>query len=340
MSATEIDRRSFIRMVGVGGVGLVVAPSILAACGGDDESGGEAAAFNVQLGWIANVENAGEFVAAERGYYTDENLDVTITPGGPGALIEPTVVSGQALIGLTNADFAASANQEGAKLRIVGTTLQKNPSSVMSLADNPIRTPKDLEGKRLGLQQAGEIVYEAFFQIAGVDSSKVEIVPVQFDPGPLVGGEVDAFASFQTNQPVALAAQGIETVTFLLADHGYNLFADAFVVTEATLADDAARDSVVRWLRATQRGWVDAIADPAAAAKIVVEGPGADLGLSIDTQTTTLQEFVPLIQTADTDSNGLFWMTDDGIALNVETMKSVGIDTDSNLFTNELLSEI
>ena len=88
-------------------------------------------------------------------------------------------------------------------------------------------------------------IYEAFFLKAGVDASQVTIVPVQFDPAPLVAGEVDAFASFQTNQPIALAAEGIETVTWLLADYGYNLYADAFFVTEDTLADPEARDTVV-----------------------------------------------------------------------------------------------
>ena len=71
-------------------------------------------------------------------------------------------------------------------------------------------------------------------------------------------------------EPIALAAEGIETVSWLLADYGYNLFADAFFVTEETLADEVARDTVVRFLRATRRGWEDALADPAAAAQIAL----------------------------------------------------------------------
>ncbi len=211
--------------------------------------------LNVQLGWLATVENAGEFVAANKGFYADEGLNPTLTPGGPGAILEPTVVSGAALIGLSSADTIALANAEGAGLKIVGVTLQQNPSAVMSLASNPVPDAKSLEGKRLGLQQTGDAIYQAFFIKAGVDASQVTIVPVQFDPAPLVAGEVDAFASFLVNQPIALDAEGIETVTWLLADYGYNLYADAFFVTEDTLADEAARDTVVRFLRATRRGW-------------------------------------------------------------------------------------
>lgn len=347
-SQTPLDRRRFLSLSVLGGASLIGGPALLSACGGSSGSGGSSASgggaqarsLNVQLGWIANVENAGEFVADEKGYYEDEELSVMLTPGGPGAILEPTVASGAALVGLSSADTIAQANAEGAGLKIVGVTLQKNPSAVMSLASNPIRTPKDLEGKKLGLQQSADLIYDAFFLKAGVDSSLVTRIPVQFDPAPLVAGEVDAFASFQTNQPIALASQGVETVTFLLADSGYNLFADAFFVTEDTLADDDARETVIRFLRATRRGWEDSLADPGAAAKIVVDTFGAELELDLEGQTATMEAFVPLIQTPDIADKGLFWMTDEAIAANVETMNSVGNEADESLFTNELLEAL
>lgn len=344
------DRRRFLRLTALGGAGMLAGPTLLAACGSDGGSssgsgsggsaGGDLRSLTVQLGWIANVENAGEFLADEKGYYEEEGLAATLTPGGPGAILEPTVASGAALIGLSSADTIAQANAQGAGLKIVGVTLQKNPSAVMSLASNPIPTAKDLEGKKLGLQQTADLIYDAFFQKAGVDSSQVTRIPVQFDPAPLVSGEVDAFASFQTNQPIALAAQGIETVTFLLADYGYNLFADAFFVTEDTLADEDTRETVIRFLRATRRGWEDALADPADAAGVVVDSFGADLDLDVEGQTATLEAFIPLIQPPDIEEFGLFWMTEEAIAANVETMNSVDITADNSLFTNELLEEL
>jgi ABC-type nitrate/sulfonate/bicarbonate transport system substrate-binding protein len=341
-----IDRRRLLRMSALGGAGLIVGPTLANAFGvqrvvaASTTEPGAARTFNVQLGWLANVENAGEFVAASKGYYAEEGIDPTLTPGGPGAIIEPTVVSGAALIGLDSAETIARANAEGARLKIVGTTLQQNPSAVMSLASNPVPDPQSLEGKKLGLQQVGETTYDAFFRKAGVDASRVTIVPVQFDPAPLVAGEVDAFASFLNNQPIALAAEGIETVTWLLADYGFNTYADAFIVTEDTLADPEARDNVVRFLRATRRGWEDALADPAGAAQIVVDEYGADLDLDLEQQTAQMEAFVPMIQTDEIADFGLFWMTDEGIATNVETLQSVDIEVDETLFTNELLEEL
>src|SRR4029450_3594860 len=107
--------------------------------------------------------------------------------------------------------------------------VQTHPSAVMSLAKNPIRTPKDLVGKKLGLQQTSYATYNAFFKANGIAPKSLTHAPVQYAPAPLVAGDVDAFASFQTNQPIALALKGIKTVTFLLADYGYNTCADEFV---------------------------------------------------------------------------------------------------------------
>src|SRR5947209_7446097 len=68
---------------------------------------------NFQLGWIANVENMGEFVADSKGYYADAGLDITLTPGGPAVSVEPLVVAGTALVGLSQPDIVARANANG-----------------------------------------------------------------------------------------------------------------------------------------------------------------------------------------------------------------------------------
>jgi len=294
-----------------------------------------------QLGWIANVENSGEFMADSKGYYKDEGLDLTITPGGPAVSVEPLVVSGKALVGLSQPDFVARARAEGGKLKVIAATFQKNPAAVMSLASAPIATPQDLAGKKLGIQQQGVPIYDAFFTSIGMDPKTVTYVPVEFDPAPLVTGDVDAFVSFQTNQPIQLKTQGIDTVTFLLADFGFNLFSDSLFVTEDTLADPDARATVVKILRGTIKGWQDAIADPAGSAKLVVENYGKSLGLDEAAQTLTAEAQVPLIQTDETNANGLLSMSQRGIDENITTLKNSGIDvTAEEIFDTSLLEEI
>jgi ABC-type nitrate/sulfonate/bicarbonate transport system substrate-binding protein len=300
---------------------------------------GTAAAL--QMGWIANVENAGEFVAAEKGYYAAEGVDLELLPGGPGVSVEPLVVAGNALVGLSQPDNVARAREQGGLLKVVAATFQRNPAAVMSLASNPIPTPQDLVGKKLGIQQSGVPIYDAFFTSIDIDPKSITYVPVQFDPAPLVAGEVDAFFSLQTNQPIQLALQDIETVTFLLADFGFNLFTDAFIVTEEALADPARRAAIVAITRATMQGWQDAIADPESAAKLVVEKYGQSLNLELEAQVLTLQEQIPLIETEETKAAGLGTMSEAGIAQNIETLARSGIEaTAEEVFDTSILAEV
>ncbi len=333
---TSISRRTIVK----GAVGTVGGLAV-ARAGFNPRALAQDTKASLQMGWIANVENAGEFVAAENGYYTAEGIDLELTPGGPGISVEPLVVSGKALIGLSQPDNVARARAQGGKLKVVATTFQRNPAAIMSLASAPIKTPQELVGKKLGIQQSGVPIYDAFFTGIGIDPKSITYVPVQFDPAPLVSGDVDAFVSFQTNQPIQLKTEGIDTVTFLLADYGFNLFTDSFIVTEDSLADPEKRATIVKILKATFKGWQDAIADPETAAKLVVDKYGKSLNLELEPQTLTLQAQIPLIETDETKKNGLGTMSEADIETNIETLKKSKIDaTAEDLFDTSLLAEI
>lgn len=294
----------------------------------------------LQLGWLANVENMGPYVAQDLGDYTRAGVQVNIVPGGPSVTSEPLVVSGKAFTALDSVDTIARARLQGAPLKVVAVTLQKNPSAVMSLASKPIRNPHELIGKRLGIQQSGVEIYNAFFQMNGINPKKVTYVPVQFDPAPLVDGKVDAFASFQTSQPVELALQGVKTVTFLLSDFGYNIWGDSYYVTEATLKDKKSRTELVELLRGSIAGWKKACADPAFAAKVVTDKFGKSLGLTLKSQELTAKYFVPLIETPWTRAHGLLSMSPEGIDQNMRTMRAEKIHIAAKeLFDTSVIEE-
>jgi ABC-type nitrate/sulfonate/bicarbonate transport system substrate-binding protein len=251
------------------------------------------------------------------------------------------VTSGKALVGLMPADLAARARADGQPLKIVGTTFQRNPLAVMSLATDSIETPMELVGKRLGVPDADRPIAEAFFRVLGIDPGSVNLTRVQFNPTPLVENKVDAFLSFVTNQPIQLAVQGIDTVTFLLADYGFNTFTDTFVVTEQTLADPAAREKVVKILRATSRGWRTAIDDTEAATERVVDWYGREYQLDLESQLLTARSQIALIETGDTRANGLLTMSDAAIAVNIETLGHAGVAIAADaLFDPSLLAEV
>lgn len=333
---------------------LVAAGLVLAACGSDDDaaeasadgSGAAAAAdhgdITVQLSWIKNAEFAGEFFADANGYYDEAGFGEVTLNAGPGAT-ESIVLAGGADFGLTNAVTVGQViAEEEAPLKIVGTTYQKNPFTILSLADGgDIATPADLVGKRIGVQAGGnETLFDALLAANDIDPADVEKVPVEYDPSPLVNGDVDGFLAYITNESITVESAGNEVTNLLFADNGLPFVAESIIATEETIAERP--DMVKAFLEAEIRGWQDALADPEEGARLAVEEYGADLDLDLEkeiAQATTQNDL--LIVTEETEANGIFTISDELVQQNIDTLATAGIDvTAEQLFDLSLLTEL
>ena len=333
-------------MLTVGGLAVAGSLSeVLAACGSSNSSSAAGSAatpadVGVQLSWIKNVEFAGSYIADTKGYYRSSGVNVNLIAGGPTASIEPTVVSGKALVGINTPDSTAAAVDQGAPLKIIASMYQKSPFAMMSLASAPIKTPQDLYGKKIGVQAANEPIWATFLKANNLDPSKITKVPVQFDPTPLAQKQVDGWVSYVTNEPNLLKVKGVDTFTFLFNDYHYPVFTNTYFVTEQTLADKAARANVVNFLRADIRGWQDSLKDPKLGAQLTIDNYGKNLGLDVPEQTLESQAANQLIESSDTIAHGLFWMTDERIADTVKTVALGGTQITPALFTREILEEV
>lgn len=273
----------------------------------------------------------------KKGYWSDLGLNVSLTQGGPNAPVEPPVVTGQALIGVSAADYTAAAVAEGAPFKIIAVAMQKNPFAIASLPANPVNTPADLVGKKIGMAVANTPVLQALCALNDVDSDQFEIVPTQYDPAPLVSGQVDCLLCWDTDLPVAMTIQGVENITMLMADHGYALHSQTYIATMDSIAN--RRADLVAMLKGEVMGWNDYKADPAAAAALTVD-MFPDAGLDLLTQMLQAQRQVPLMFSELTASYGFGWFTDETVARNIETLALLGRDVSADLWDRSLLEEI
>lgn len=317
----------------------------LAACASGDDAPAEGEGLGdltVQLSWIKNAEFAGEFMADSKGYYTDAGFGEVTLNAGPGAT-ENLVASGKADFGLTNAVTAGQVvANEDAPIKIVGTTFQKNPFTILSLKDGAdIATIEDLKGKKIGVQDGGNgLLFSALLAANGLTEDDVEIVPVQYDPQPLVNGEVDGFLAYVTNESIIVEAQGEEVTNLLFADNGLPFVAESIIATDETIAE---RPEVVKaFLEAEIKGWTDACTDLEGGAKLAVDEYGADQDLDLDKeiQQNTVQ-CEELINSDETAENGLFTISDELLAQNMATFEAAGIDAaQEDVFDLSLLEEL
>jgi ABC-type nitrate/sulfonate/bicarbonate transport system substrate-binding protein len=348
-SGRTLDRRAFLRggmTVAGGALALGVAPSLLAACSKSSTTGtaspsatagSKVSALTYQLSWLETSEFGGTYLALDRGYYKANRLDVSILPGGPNVTVAPVVASAKADIGSDNADSVARARLNGAPLKIIGARFQKNPFCIMSRADKPLTSPQQMVGKKIGVAQANQTAFDLLCKINNIDESKINVVPVQFDPTPVATGEVDGQIVFVINEPGQLKTKGVDTTNFLLADFGYNIFADVYSATDDTIAKKP--EVLAEFLRAERKGWADDLADPTVGANASLNNYGKSLGNNAQQQLIESQALSGLMVTPTTTAKGLFYMDPADIAKNIATLKTAGIDISaSDLFTDKILA--
>jgi ABC-type nitrate/sulfonate/bicarbonate transport system substrate-binding protein len=358
--SNQLDRRGFIRvgagLAGAGGLAVVLdacssssksSSSSLASTGTTVASGpttvaapGSMGTASIQLSWIENDEFSGEYLADSRGYYTQQGFSsVSLISGGPNVTQDAVVASGKAFIGISSPDITAAAINQGADLVVVGAQYQKNPFAIMSLATSPIHNPQEMIGKKIGVQSTNEAVWNAFLKANNIDASKIDEVPVEFDPTPLTTHTVDGWFSFITNEPNLLKVKGFDTYTFLLNDYNYPLVSETFMVQHSALTTN--REKLKAFLRAEIMGWHDSLADPAAGPHLAVTKYGKSLGLDEAEQTLESMAQNQLILTPDSAANGIFTITPAAIAASVKTIGLGGTTiAASKLFDTSVIDEV
>ena len=291
----------------------------------------------LQLSWLHSVQFAGSYIALRNGWWRDAGLEVSLLQGGPNAPVEPPVVAGNALVGISAADYTAAAVAQGAPFKIIGVAMQKNPFVIASLPENPIDTPADLPGKRIGMAVANTPVLQALCRLNDVDFDAVQIVPTQYSAQPLLAGEVDGLLCWETDLPVAMAIQGITAQTMLMADHGYALHSQTYIATTDSLAN--RRKDLVALMAGEIRGWETYRTDTDAAADLTV-AMFPDAGLDAAAQRLQAERQVPLMFSALTDAQGFGWWSDDSVGANIRTLSLLGRTVTPDLWDRSILEEV
>ncbi len=338
------------------GAVLAAATIVLAACGSDDSddsgsgggsgSGADASfgSVKVQLSWIKNSEFAGEFLADDKGYYKEAGFDGVDLLAGPVAQ-EEIVATGKAEFGLSNAvSTAAAVANSKFPLKIVGATYQKNPFSILSLADKGnITTPQDLCGKKIGVQDPNLSLFKALLAANGIDEKCLTIVPNSFDVSPLEDKKIDGLVAYLTNESLLVKGHGFNTVDLPFADNGLPFVAETVITTDDIIKKKP--EMVKAFLKAEIEGWKDACSgDYKAGAELAVDKYGKDIDPPLEIAKEVeqnKQQCEALVNSDETKTNGLFTISPDLIKDNIASIKAAGIDISADdLFDTSLIDDV
>ena len=254
------------------------------------------------LDWKFEGPAAPYFVAVDKGYFSDAGLSVEVSPGKGSLDAIPKVATGAFPVGMAdvNALVRFLDQNPGAPVTAVMIIYDKPPFAIVGRKSLGVENPKDLEGRILGAPppDGAWAQFPIFANETGIDVSAVKVEPVGFPTREpmLAEGNVAAVTGFSFSSYLNLVRLGVpedDISTILMADHGVDLYGNAIIVN--TEFAEKNPDAVKGFLEAVAKGWVDAIAAPAAAMpSLTKRNPAADaeleqrrLQLAIDANVVT-----------------------------------------------------
>jgi ABC-type nitrate/sulfonate/bicarbonate transport system substrate-binding protein len=225
--------------------------------------------LTVQLDWQPTAQFAGILVAKEQGFYAAEGLDVKIL--GADAATNPVeaVAAHANWIGVAEADVLLAGIANGKHVKAFATMMQSTPFALLTLKESGLTSIKSLKGKTIGLHDDGEKAIDVLLQFNGMTRRDVTTRSIPYSDEPLLNGSVSAMQGYVIDEAVRLEMEHHAVNIIPMSANGYVCYAEVLFAADTLLRTNP--DAVVRFVRATGRGWEYAAAHPEETAKMIVE---------------------------------------------------------------------
>lgn len=267
------------------------------------KSNGQLQQVTLQLKWLPQSQFMGYYVAAAKGYYKDEGIDIKILPGGSDIIPEQNVYNGVANIGVTWVSSLMTYQAQGYELQEIAQVFQKSGMLLVSKKSAGINSPKDLKGKKVGNWFGGN-EYEILALLAkyNLDKNKdLKLVQQDYTMDQIKEGSIDAASAMTYNEFGLLLESGISKDDLNVIDmnkEGVAMMEDCLFVNSKWASQN--KDLVVRFMKASIKGWADACKDPESAGKTVYD---LDKSVSLEHQTYMAKEVAKLVTPEGFDSS-------------------------------------
>ncbi len=210
-------------------------------------------------------------MALRRGIYRKHGIDLTILPGGPERPSQTFLAEGRADFGILGLSIAISMRDRGIRVFNLAQMLQRSPLMLVAKKSSGIRTPRDLDGKKVGLW--GGLINQAqpwaFFR-------KFHITPrpirQSYTVNLFLRDGVAAASAMWYNEYHTILMSGLdpdELTTFFFNRYGFDFPEDGIYALEDTFNRDP--ELCRSFVKASLEGWHCAFSHPDETLDVIME---------------------------------------------------------------------
>jgi putative hydroxymethylpyrimidine transport system substrate-binding protein len=287
-----------------------------AGCGEDGAEPGVPKGATLVLDFTPNAVHSGIYAALSRGYYEDEGVDLEVQEPGESTDAPKLLGAGKVAFAILDIHDLGIARERGIDLVGVAPVVQRPLAAVIARADGPVRRPRDLEGRQVGVTglPSDEAVVDSEVEADGGDPAAVEKVTIGFTAIPsLAAKKIDAATGFWNSEAVALRRQGLPVRVFKVDRFGAPPYPELVLTTSRQILeeDPGLVDAAVT---ATRRGYAFTTQNPEAALGDLL---AANPSLERADQQAQLDVLLPILDPQPFDSQVLrewaTWDLDHGL---------------------------
>ena len=235
--------------------------------------------LTLQLKWVTQAQFAGYYVALDKGFYKEEDLNVTIKPGGPDIAPTQVLAGGGADVTVDWMPSALSAREKGLPMVNIAQPFKSSGMMLTCRKDAGVESTDDFAGKTLGVWFFGnEFPFLSWMSQLGISTEGgddgVTVLKQGFNVDPLLQGQAACVSTMTYNEYWQVIDAGLapeDLTVFKYEDQGVATLEDGLYVLEENLGDPAFEDKMVRFVRASMKGWKYAEENPDEAAEIVLD---------------------------------------------------------------------
>jgi NitT/TauT family transport system substrate-binding protein len=277
-------------------LGTILAMAVGAAQAKADQN------ITLQLKWVTQAQFAGYYVAAAKGFYKSEGLNVTIKPGGPDVNPDQVLAGGGADVVVDWMPSALAAREKGLDIVNIAQVFAHSGMELTCRKDSGISTPADFKGKTLGVWFSGN-EYPFLSWMAKLNLSTtgahpdVTVLKQGFNVDPLLQKQADCISTMTYNEYWQLIEAGMkpaQLVVFPYQKEGVATLEDGLYVNGRELKDPAMVDKLAKFLKASKEGWDYADTHQAETVKILLADDTAGV-LTAQHQTVMIREVAKLV---------------------------------------------